>query len=158
MAAPLLLIFFFVLAAGEEVGWMGYAFETMQARSSALRAAILLGIIWALWHVPFFIFMMPDPFVLCTRVIILIGVRILFAWTYNNTGKSVFAVILMHACDNTALMSMPKIDDIIPMGIVVHGSFILTSAIIVAVLWGERTLSKYRFSNRQSSNSNTNMT
>ncbi len=158
VAAPLLLIFFFVLATGEEVGWMGYAFEPMQARSSALRAAILLGVIWAFWHVPFFIFMMPDPLVVCTRVIILIGARVLFAWTYNNTGKSVFAVILIHACDNTALMSMPKIDDIVPWGIVVHGGFILISATIVAVLWGDRTLSRYRFRNRQSFNSKTNMT
>ena len=29
---------------------------------------------------------------------------------------------------------------------------------LVAVLWGERTLSRYRFSNRQSFNSKTNMT
>jgi membrane protease YdiL (CAAX protease family) len=158
MAAPLLLIFFFILATGEEVGWMGYAFESMQARSSALRAAILLGAIWAFWHVPFFIFMMPDPLVLCTRVIILVGARILFAWIYNNTGKSVFSVILIHACDNTALMCMPKIDDIIPLGIIVHGGFILISAIIVTVLWGGRTLSRYRFGHRRSFNSNTNMT
>ena len=158
MAAPLLLIFFSVLATGEEIGWMGHAFESMQARSSALQAAILLGVIWAFWHVPFFIFIMPDPYVLCTRVIILIATRVLFAWTYNNTGKSVFAVILIHACDNTALMSMPKIDDIVPLGIVVHGGLILISAIIVTVLWGGRTLSQYRFSSRHSFNSNANMT
>ena len=158
MAAPLVFIFFFVLATGEEVGWMGYAFEPMQARSSALQAAISLGVIWAFWHVPFFIFMMPDPFVFCTRILILIGARILFAWTYNNTGKSVFAVILIHACDNTALVCMPKVDDIIPLGIVVHGSFTLISAIIVAVLWGDWTLSSYRFGKRQSFNSNSNMT
>ena len=158
MATPLLLIFFFVLAMGEEVGWMGYAFESMQARSSALQAAFLLGVIWAFWHVPFFIFMMPDPFVLCTRVIILIGARVLFAWTYNNTGKSVFAVILIHASDNTALMSMPKIDDLVPWGIVVHGGFVLIAVIIVTVLWGGRTLSRYRFSSRNSFNSNDNMT
>ena len=158
MAVPLLLIFFFILATGEEVGWMGYAFESMQARRSALQASILLGVIWAFWHVPFFVFMMPDPIVLCTRVIILVAARVLFAWTYNNTGKSVFAVILIHACDNTALISMPKIDDIVPLGIIVHGCFILISAIIVTVLWGGRTLSRYRFSSRHSFNSNANVT
>ena len=40
-ALPAVFPFFFLLAAGEEVGWMGYAFEPMQARGSALRAALV---------------------------------------------------------------------------------------------------------------------
>lgn len=41
VALPLVLMFFFLLAAGEEVGWMGCAFEPMQARVGALRAALV---------------------------------------------------------------------------------------------------------------------
>jgi membrane protease YdiL (CAAX protease family) len=95
---------------------MGYAFESMQARDSALRAAIVLGMIWAFWHVPFFVFMMPDPFDLIAQFITLVGIRILMAWVFNNTGKSVFAVILFHAVDNTALVTFPEIKAIAPWG------------------------------------------
>ena len=50
-ALPLVLSFFFILAAGEEAGWMGYAFNRMQERYGALRAALGLGVVWAIWHV-----------------------------------------------------------------------------------------------------------
>ena len=47
-ALPLVLSFFFILAAGEEAGWMGYAFDPMQARYGTLRAALGLGVVWAI--------------------------------------------------------------------------------------------------------------
>jgi len=116
MALPAVFPFFFLLAAGEEVGWMGYAFEPMQARGSALQAALVLGIVWALWHVPFFVFMMPDPVGLSAQVLTLVGTRVLVAWIFNNTGKSVFAAILFHAADNAKLVILPEITAITPWG------------------------------------------
>ncbi len=97
MALPVVFPFFFLLAAGEEVGWMGYAFEPMQARVSALQAAVVLGIAWAFWHLPFFVFMMRDSVGLIAQLLMLVGTRVVVAWVFNNTGKSVFATILYHA-------------------------------------------------------------
>ena len=142
---PAVFLFFFILAAGEEVGWMGYAFESMQARDSALRAAIVLGMIWAFWHVPFFIFMMPDPFDLIAQFITLVGIRILMAWIFNNTGKSVFAVILFHAVDNTALVTFPEIKAITPWGSAMICGLIMIAAFVVTLLWGSQSLARYRF-------------
>jgi membrane protease YdiL (CAAX protease family) len=147
VALPVVFPLFFILATGEEVGWMGYAFKSMQTRGSILRAALILGTIWALWHVPFFVFMMPDPVDFIARVFTLVGTRVLLAWIFNNTGKSVFAVILFHAMDNTALTTMPEIDAITPWGIVVHCGFILIAAVVVTFLWGPQTMTKYRFDN-----------
>jgi membrane protease YdiL (CAAX protease family) len=147
MALPVVLPFFFILAAGEEVGWMGYAFEPMQARSGALRASLLLGLIWAFWHLPFFVFMMPDLIVLGAQLLTLVGTRVLVAWIFNNTGKSVFAAILFHAVDNTALMILPVIHATNSLGAVVHCGLVLVAVISVALLWGPRTLTRYRFDN-----------
>ena len=36
----------------EEIGWMGYAFPKMRLRYSAVSAAILLGLLWSVWHLP----------------------------------------------------------------------------------------------------------
>jgi CAAX protease family protein len=36
----------------EEIGWMGYAFPKMRSQSNGLASGILLGLLWALWHLP----------------------------------------------------------------------------------------------------------
>src|SRR5438067_13645809 len=36
----------------EETGWTGYAFPKMRSENNSLAAAILLGLLWALWHLP----------------------------------------------------------------------------------------------------------
>ena len=148
VALPAVFPFFFLLAAGEEVGWMGYAFEPMQTRGGALRAALVLGVIWALWHVPFFVFLMPDPVVLAAQVLTLVGNRVLVVWIFNNTGKSVFAAILFHAADNTALVALPDIKANVPWGTVTLCVLTLVASAVVALLWAPRTLARYRFDHR----------
>ena len=37
------------------------------------------------------------------QLLTLIANRVLVTWIFNNTGKSVFAAIVFHAADNTAL-------------------------------------------------------
>jgi membrane protease YdiL (CAAX protease family) len=145
VALPAVFAFFFILAAGEEVGWMGYAFGPMEARGSALRASLVLGLIWAIWHVPFFVFMMPDRVVLFSQLVTLVGTRVLAAWIFNNTGKSVFAVILFHAADNAALVTLPELQAVSPWAAAVHSGFVLVAAVLVTWLWGSETLARFRF-------------
>lgn len=72
---------------------------------------------------------------------------ILAAWIFNNTGKSVFAVILFHAADNAALVTLPEIRSIYPWAAVVHCGLVLVAAVVVSWLWGAGTLSRFRFAN-----------
>jgi membrane protease YdiL (CAAX protease family) len=41
---------------GEELGWRGYALPRLLARTSPLKAGLVLGLVWTLWHVPAFLF------------------------------------------------------------------------------------------------------
>ena len=59
---PSLIPTFFILllipgigGAWEEPGFRGYALPVLQNGRSALFAALILGVLWAFWHLPFYI-------------------------------------------------------------------------------------------------------
>jgi membrane protease YdiL (CAAX protease family) len=103
---------FFGIPAGylEEIGWMGFVFEKLQARGTAFRAALILGLVWALWHLPVVDFLgvaHPHgaywaPFFLAFAAA-MTAIRVLIAWTYVNTG-SLLGAQLLHASSTGALV------------------------------------------------------
>ena len=102
----------FAIPAGflEEIGWTGYAFPRMGARSDALAASICLGVLWAVWHVPVINYLgvaTPHgaywfPFFLAFSLA-MIAMRVLIAWIYRNT-KSVLLAQLMHVSSTGSLV------------------------------------------------------
>jgi membrane protease YdiL (CAAX protease family) len=93
---PLLLILDGPL--GEEPGWRGFALPRLQVGYSALVASLILGSVWAFWHLPKLVMdstFRPVPFVLFA-----IAGSILFTWVYNSTNGSVLLTILFHASIN----------------------------------------------------------
>jgi len=56
--APYLIIYWFVYLfflggpLQEEFGWRGYALDRLQSQHTALTSSLLLGFIWAMWHMP----------------------------------------------------------------------------------------------------------
>lgn len=72
----------------EELGWRGYALPLMQRNHTALAAALLLGVVWALWHLPELVSdptgqRPPVPFLL-----MVIAQSVLLAWIYNSTSSA----------------------------------------------------------------------
>jgi uncharacterized protein len=134
---PLLFVLYFALAIGEEVGWMGYAVDPMQERWSALTTAIILGVVSGIGHVPSLV---QEDFSLTYIAVGLpltaIGFRILFVWIYNNTGRSLFAVIVFHAMSNVSSAFISTVAGI---------PLIAITVVIVTFLWGSKTLARYRY-------------
>ncbi|MFC2056670.1 CPBP family intramembrane glutamic endopeptidase [Chloroflexota bacterium] len=149
MALPVLCLGFFIMALAEEVGWMGYAFEPMQAQRSAFKATLVLGLIWAIWHLPFYIFIIAEPVFIVTQLLFLFGIRFLLVWLFNNTGKSVFATILFHAGYNVTNSVLPNYQVSAPLGVVITCSFVLIAAIVATILWGPKTFAQFRLGKKQ---------
>jgi len=85
---------------GEEFGWRGYALPRLQRFMGALPASLVLGVIWACWHLPYFAYpsIHPLPFGIGFPlfVVVITCESVLATWIYNSTGGSLLATILFH--------------------------------------------------------------
>jgi len=132
--------FVFGIAAGvvagfcEEIGWTGFAYPRMRARLGWLPAALLLGVLWGLWHLPVVDSLgaasphgssWPEFF--AAFIAVLAAIRVLIAWTYEHTGSLRLAQFL-HASSTGSLvmLSAPR---------VTPAQEALWYAIYAAVLW-----------------------
>jgi len=94
----------------EELGWRGFALPKLQARIGALYASLFIGVVWGLWHLPFFFFPEGASVVgnlpLVFYLPLITAWSVLFAWIFNNTNGSVLMMILFHAAINTTMGSL----------------------------------------------------
>ncbi len=90
-----------MLLSSEQLAWSGFALPRLQARQSALVASLVLGVIWATWHLP--LFFVPGSQADAGFGIFLVGIvctRIMLTWVFNNTGGSVLLCGLLHQSIN----------------------------------------------------------
>lgn len=151
--APLVLIadlaLFWVAATLEEVGWTGYATDRLLKTRSRLATALVLGLVWAAWHV---IAMLEMPAGPSWTWVALQGtnqviVRVLIVWIYIASGGSLFAAIGLHALLNVATMTLfpvygshydPLVANVV-LGV---------TAVVIVRLWGSSTLASLRLTVR----------
>jgi membrane protease YdiL (CAAX protease family) len=88
---------------GEEIGWRGYALPRLLSRWSPFTAGAVLGVIWAVWHLPVVLadpgLRVPAPFLLQV-----VPLSILFTWLFLRTKGSVLIAVLFHAWFDLVLM------------------------------------------------------
>ena len=98
--AELLVLVGFMLILGpvEELGWRGYATPLLQRRVAPFWAGLVVGVFWALWHVPaFFLEGTPQsgwdmmPFFIGA-----IAISIVLTAFFNAARGSILVAILFH--------------------------------------------------------------
>jgi membrane protease YdiL (CAAX protease family) len=84
----------------EEIGWRGYALERLQTRWNALTSSLIVGLVWALWHLPLFMMVGTSQYELGIPfigfLVNLMASSILYTWLYNNTKQNLWSAILLH--------------------------------------------------------------
>jgi membrane protease YdiL (CAAX protease family) len=137
---------FFIASLGEELGWMGYAIDPMQGRSGALQASLLLGLVWAAWHLIPLVQEGHSLEWIAWWTLATVAQRVIIVWLYNNTGKSVFVAAAYHAMMNLTGQLFPVQGSYYDPRIT--GILITLVAVIVTVVWGSKTLARYRYANQ----------
>lgn len=98
---PGLLLQMVTTGLAEEPGWRDFALPRLQSRFGPLRAALVLGPLWSLWHLPLFLSDwggFPDaswtrPLVF---VVFCVAFNFVISWFFNRTGQSLPLTMLLH--------------------------------------------------------------
>ena len=96
--------------AGEEIGWRGYALPRLSDHLGLAPASVVLGIVWAIWHLPLFFFPAADTFGQSFAVYLpqVTALSAAMAWLYWRTGGSLLLVMLLHASVNNTKDIVPS--------------------------------------------------
>jgi hypothetical protein len=95
--------------AGEEVGWRGYALPRLAQYVGLGGASLVLGVIWAVWHLPLFV--LPDsgstgqsfP----VYLLHVTALSVALAFLYWKTDGSLLLVMLLHSAVNNTTGIVP---------------------------------------------------
>jgi membrane protease YdiL (CAAX protease family) len=125
---------FFVAALSEEIGWTGYATESLQRRWGTLVSGVLLGLVWAAFHLVVLTQANRSLGWIAWWSLGTVSLRTLMVWLYDNAGRSVFAAAVFHTMINLSWQLFP-----------VNGSFydprffsLITLCATVAILAARR--------------------
>ena len=97
---PSALFLIMIGPLSEELGWRGYAQTRLQTRWNPLVTGVVVGMVWALWHLPLFLWPgtsqheLKVPFLgfFCE----MISLSVLFAWLHNHTNGMIWTAIFFH--------------------------------------------------------------
>ncbi|WP_129338252.1 type II CAAX endopeptidase family protein [Cellulomonas endophytica] len=103
---PVLLLQVVTTGLAEEPGWRDFALPRLQDRFGPLAGSMVLGPLWALWHMPLFLsdwggwpdagWVRPVAF-----TVFCVAFNLVMTWVFNSTGQSLPLAVLAHVSVNT---------------------------------------------------------
>jgi membrane protease YdiL (CAAX protease family) len=133
-----------LIANGEEMGWRGYVLPRLQADYSALTSALIVGVIWGLWHLLKYLTHW-NTLLFALSMIHAMAFAVTLAWLYNNTKGSLLLVAMMHASSNTAGLFFPMASTVSSENLGAYVGWVLlevVAAVIVVWISGPARLSR----------------
>jgi len=119
----------------EELGWTGFAAPRLRQRYGVLKAGLILGLLWGLWHLPLFLngVRSSGPILGFLYLVVLLfsflpAYRVLMMWVYDRTG-SLLIIMLMHAPLAAGQLIL------VPTAIS-RAQFVIYDLVFTALLWG----------------------
>jgi membrane protease YdiL (CAAX protease family) len=125
--------------AGEEIGWRGYALPRLAARFGPARASLLLGVIWATWHLPLFLIPGVDNYgqSFTLFLIAVTALSVAMTWLYMRTNGSLLLVMLMHSVVDQTFLVIPSGNPTATNPFALSATLVGWSTVVL--LWGGAT-------------------
>jgi membrane protease YdiL (CAAX protease family) len=97
--------------AGEELGWRGFALPRLERLTGLRVGSIVLGALWAAWHLPLFFLPGTDTYgqsfpLYHTQVT---GISVAIAWLWARAHGSLLLTMLMHSAVNNTKEIVPTV-------------------------------------------------
>ncbi len=107
----ILLILLLSLISGplnEEFGWRGYALDRLLKKFGFLKGSLILGFIWAIWHLPWYFtpgqaqynLLQDSAFHAIMFIPSVMMLSVFVSFVYIKTGRSILAGALVHMFSN----------------------------------------------------------
>ncbi len=132
----------YVIGNFEEFAWRGVALPRLQATQPAVKAALIVGVIQAIWHLPYFF--VPNSLEQQVGPVVFLvwnlALSIIITWIFNNAKGSLLIAILFHAANDGwgGLLMTPG--NALPALLIVAVEIVV--AIGLVALFGARRLSR----------------
>ena len=109
----------------EEPGWRGFALPQLQGQYSPVRATLVLGVIWGLWHLPL------QPL----AIVLTVPMAFFYTWLFNRTHSALLCIVL-HASMTPAQDHLRIVEDTPTLELAVVLVMVAAAAGSVAVTRG----------------------
>lgn len=137
-----------VLVIGEEIGWRGFALPRLQKRYNSFAASLILGALWAAWHLPNALLGLNHYVTSFPAFLVyVVGMTVLFTWLANRTRNSVLLAWIFHAAINVfgAYLSIGDIARQWWLSAAVYGAIALVIVVTTGVNLGRKTAPKTEY-------------
>lgn len=134
---------FFMGAVGEELGWQSYAFPALTKHYSALTAALIIGVVWALWHVIPFALMGRGAMWIAWQSLGMVCMRVIIVWLVTSVRQSIGVAVLFHMMSNSVWGMFADFDPYYSPAVLCL--VLLAPVIFIVTNSGPTTLGRFRY-------------
>jgi uncharacterized protein len=129
------IIFLTIASLGEEIGWRGVALPALQRRYSSFTSSTILGLLWAAWHIPFWILIgtlsQYGPVYFIMNFLFIVPTTFFITWFFNKTKGSLLLPVVFHVVFNVVnVVIFPVTGSVGAFGIFIVMQFAVMIAIV----------------------------
>ncbi len=126
------------IAVVEETAWMKFSVTRLQARYSAFRSCLTVGLCWGCWYLPMMILGegVPDGIPWYAFLLGMFSLTVMLGWTYNMTHSGM-VLLVMQIVSNCAFFIVPVLPGWAP------GPIFVTAFVVVFFLVAVFLLARY---------------